>query len=64
MNKEMSTSTDLIHKLYEYFLNSYKTFVVTFLGYTLSVRERLIHRVGIYVAVRSMDGVQDYYAKD
>ena len=69
MRRETSTSNGSVHNYYEHFINSYKTLIAVFsclhLARTSSIRERLISaRVSVYVAVRSMDGVQDYYAKD
>jgi hypothetical protein len=52
----LSSTTRNIHKIYEYFLNSYKAFVVT--------SSRLHRAASIYVVVQTMAGVQDYYAKD
>ena len=65
MNWETSSSTGSVHNYYERFINSYKTFVVSFSRlHFINSRKTDICRVSVYVAVRSMDGVQDYYAKD
>jgi len=59
MSKKTFTATGFVHKFYEHFLNSYKTFVVASsrLHVIDSVQDLQASRVSVYVVVRSMDGV-------
>jgi hypothetical protein len=60
MKRETSSSTRPVHNYYEHFINSYKTFVASFSRlHFINSSKTDICKVSVYVAVRSMDGVQD-----